>query len=342
MAEVVFDRAQIAPQVAGTFAAPGASVPAITILPVTSPISIDLDRASHYPTEDYGRNVKNHAGRGSHGTRGSSFPATGELTYEQAMHLFEQSFAGSIVPTGVGPWVWAYPFEAVAPTLMPYTWEVGTETSQDQWEAAGVLIDELTIGFDDLDAPGSHPWTFDASCMGLTRAQAAITASLSSTAVESMQGHLSTLSWGTTATAFASLAAITASLVSFQAVFRRSLVRRIYGGTSDVAAGWGFTEKSSGEITFKVKISATTQSEFHDAWNSAGAALGEKRGRITAPGSTTNTFTLDWRAGMTAVPVSERDGERVYEVTGEIVDDSTLGAPALATVTSATVSDLTP
>lgn len=342
MSEQVFHAAQIAPQTGGTFAAPGASVAAITILPVAEAINIELDRASQYPAEDYGRNVKNHAGRGYHGARGSTFSANGELTFEQAPHLLEQHYAGGITPTGTGPWVWAYPFEGGAPSLVPYTWEAGSETSQDQWEAAGVLIDELTLGFDDLDAPGAHPWTFDASCMGLTRAAAALTGSLSSTAVETIQGHLTVLKEGAVATAFGSLAELSASLVSFSITTRRSLVRRVYGGTTDVAVGWGFSEKSTGEITAKVKIGATAKSDIHDAWNSSGAALGEKRWRIAAAGTTTNAFTLDFRFGMFAVPIGERDGERLYEVTGEIVDDSTLAAPALATVTSALVSDLTP
>jgi len=341
VSEQVFHKAQIAPQ-PGTFAAPGASVAAITILPVSEAIAIELDRASQYPAEDYGRNVKNHAGRGYHGTRGSSFSAPGELTFEQAMYLLEQNFAGSIIPTGTGPWTWVYPFEAVAPTLVPYIWEAGTETSQDQYEAAGCLIDELTLGFDDLEAPGAHPWTFDASVMGLTREAAALTASLSSTAVETMQGHLTVLKEGSTATAFASLSELTGSLVSFSATFRRSLVRRLYGGTTDVAGGWGFSDKGVGEITAKVRVSATSKSNIHDAWNTSGASLGEKRWRLSVVGTTTNLMHLDLRFGMFAVPVGERDGERVYEVSGEIVDDTTLNAPAQVTVVSALVSDLTP
>jgi hypothetical protein len=338
MSEIVYDVAQIGRQ-AGTFYVPGASVPATTILPVTTPINIELDRASQYPAEDYGRNVKNHAGRGYHGTRGSTFSAEGELTFEQIMHLLEQNWAGSVVPTGAGPYVWVYPFEGGAPTLVPYTWECGTETSQDQWEAAGVLLDELTMGFDDLDAPGAHPWTFQASGMGLARDAAALTASLSSTAVETIQGHLTTIYEGSTATAFASLVELAASLVSFQIVTRRSLVRRYYGNVStDLATGWGFTEKSSGEVTAKIKISATAKTDIHDAWNSAGHVLGEKRWRIKANGSGTKVMTIDFRNGMLAVPIGERDGERVYEVTGEIVDDTTLTAPAAITVTNSIAS----
>lgn len=340
MSEAVNQIVQIGPQ-AGTFAAPGASVAAITLLPVTEPAPIELDRASQYPAEDWGRNVKNHSGRGYHGARGSTLPLVGEFTYEQGMHLLEMNYAGSVAPTGSGPYTWVYPFEGGAPTLVPYTVETGSETSQDQWEAAGVLIDELTLGYDDLDAPGAHPWTFDASAMGLTREAAAITGSLTSTAVETLQGHRSILLEGAVGTAFASLTELAGSLISFQLVTRRSLVRRIYGGATDVATGWGFSEKSTGEVTAKVRISAGSKSDIHDAWNSSGAVLGEKRWRITTPGSGTKTAHLDLRFGMFAVGVGERDGERVYEVTGEIVDDATLVAPAQFTMING-IADLTP
>lgn len=333
MADTVFHVAQIGRQ-AGTFAAPGASVAATTILPVTSPVAINLDRASQYPAEDYGRNAKNQAGRGYHGLRGSDFSLQGELTFEQVMHLLEMHYAGSVVKTGAGPYVWVYPLETGIPTLFPYTVEAGTEVANDQYEAAGVLIDELTIGFDDLSAPGAHPWTFQASCLGLTRAQAALTGSLSSTAVETMQGHLTLLKEGTTATAFASLSELAASLVSFSMTSRRYLVRRVYGGTTDVATGYGFSQKTVAEVTAKVKVGTTSKSDIHDAWNSAGVALGEKRWRIDIDGAGNNAATLDFRLGILAVPVGERDGERVYELSGETVYDSTLGALAAFTITN--------
>lgn len=327
MAETPFHVAQIGPQ-AGTFYAPGASVAATTILPVTSPVVIDLDRASQYPAEDYGRNIDARYGRGSHGIRGATLSLEGELTFEQMHRLLEMHYAGGIVATGINPYTRIYLLEAGTPTLVPHTVETGTETTQDQWEAVGVLIDELTLGFDDLSAPGAHPWTFSASCMGLNRVAAALTGSLSSTAVETLQGQFTVLKQGTTATAFAALTELSASLISFQLVTRRSLVLRPYGGADDVATGFGYSARTSGEVTAKVKIGATSKSDIHDAWNSSGAVLGEKRWRITADGAANNIAHLDFRFGATAVPVGERDGERVYEVTGKIVDDATLTAAA--------------
>ena len=107
---------------------------------------------------------------------------------------------------------------------------------------------------------------------------------------------------------------------------------RPYGSSSDLSAGYGFSAKSSGDLTFKVKISASTKSDLHDAWNSSGAALGEKRIRITVDGSGNHVAHLDARLGLTAVPVGERDGERVYECTGKIVKDDALDAGAQWTI----------
>lgn len=340
MAEQVYDKAQIGPQ-AGTFAAPGASVPAITILPVTEAPIIELDRATQYPTEDYGANEKNHAGRGYHGVRGASLPLNGELTFEQAEHLFEMHYAGSVVKTGSGPYTSVYLLEKGAPTLVPYTVETGSETSQDQWEAVGVLIDELTLGFDDLDAPGAHPWTFQATCKALDRVVAAVTGSLSSTAVETLQGIYSVFKEGTTGTAFASLSEIAASFKSFSITTRRSLTFRAYGGTGDTPVGYGYSDKTVGEVTAKFKIGATTKTNIHDIWAASGSVLGERRWRVSVTGSGTNIAHLDMRIGEQKVAISTIDGERVYEVSAETVSDATLLAQAGWTMING-IADLTP
>lgn len=340
MAEGVFHVAQLAPQ-SGTMAAVGTSVPAITILPVAEVISPELDRGSAYPAEDYGRNVRNHAGRGHHGFRGATFSASGELTFEQAMHLFEQHYAGGIAPTGTDPYTWVYPLEAGSPTLLPYTWETGSETSQDQYELVGCLIDELTIGFDALAAPGDAPWTYEVSGIAANRVQAALTASLSSTAIESWQGQTTLLKEGTTATAFASLSELASSLIQFSLTTRRSLVWRPYGSSSDVPGKAGFSEKTSGEFSAMVAVGATSKSDIYDIYNVASSVLGERRWRISAVGSGTKVAHVDMRVGFLTIDRGDRDEEQTYEISGEIVDDTTLNAPAQVTVVNG-IADLTP
>lgn len=335
MAEQVFNTAQLGRQ-AGTFYAVGAAVPGTVLYPVSEPIVIDLDRASTYPSEDYGDNFDAHAGRGHHGARGASFGFNSVARFGDFMEPLEMHYAGDIAPTGSpGPYAWAYPFEVGAPTLIPYSVRSGSETSQDQWVAVGTLIDELTISFDDLDAPGEHPWMIEGSAVAIDRDDDALTAGLNAPPaadLETMMGHLSIIKLGSTGTAFGSLSEIASSLVSCSIVTRRNLVRRIYGGTTDTAAGYGFSEKSSGEVTFKVKVSSTTKSDLHDAWNSSGAALGEKRLRISIDGSGNHAAEFDARIGLTAVPIGDRDGERVYECTGKLVIDDTLSAPCQWTI----------
>ena len=341
MAENVFHVAQIGPQT-GTMLALGAAVPAITILPVTEVVSPELDRGSAYPQEDYGRNIANHAGRGYVGVRGANVSLTGELTFEQAMHLLEMTFAGGIVPTGTDPYTWVYPLENdSSPTVVPYSIETGSETAQDQWLLQSFLVDELTLGFDALAAPGASPWTYEASGLAINRVQQALTASLTSTAVETMQGHLTTIKEGSTATAFASLAELTASLIQYELVIRRSLVLRPYGGSGDVAARMGFSEKTNGEFTAQIAHSATAKTNIHDISTATGPVKGERRWRITATGTGTKLMHIDARVGFMTVQKGERDGESTYEITGEIVDDSTLDAGAQITIINS-IADLTP
>lgn len=336
MAEAVFNTCQLGQQ-AGTFAAPGAAVDGAILFPTTEPLNADLDRASRYPSEDYGYNWDAYPGRGSHGVRGVTFSIPAEARYGDLMEMLEMHYAGGITPTGAGPYVWAYVLETDAPTLIPDTVRFGSETTQDQWYVQGVLIDELTLGFDDLDAPGIHPWTIDASCLGVDKVVDDLTAAVSpptAAVLETMQGHLSTIAFGSTATAFASLTALTGSLISFQIKTMRHLVLRPYGSTGDTATGYGFSAKSEGEVTFKVKVSSTSKTTLHDAWNSTGANLGEIRGRVSVDGSGNNAATLDLRMGLTAVPIGERDGERVYECTGKLVRDSTLSGAAKWSITN--------
>jgi hypothetical protein len=334
VAEQVFNTAQLGRQ-SGTFYNVGSAVAGAILYPVSEPIVVELDRASTFPPEDYGDNFDAHAGRGHHGSRGGSFPFNSIARFGDLMEPLEMHYAGDIAPSGGGPYTWVYPFEVSAPTLVPYTVRTGSETAQDQWAAVGTLLDELTMGFDDLDAPGEHPWTIDASALCVDRQPSALTAGVqapSAANLETMMGHLSIIKLGTTATAFGSLSEIASTLISCQIRTQRYLVLRPYGGTTDISAGYGFRQKSSGEMTFKVKISATTKTDLHDAWNSSGAALGEKRIRITVDGSGNHAAHFDARIGLTAVPVGERDGERVYECTGKLVKDDDLDAGGQWTV----------
>ncbi len=326
--ENVFNKVQIGLQ-AGTLQAPGSAVAATFLYPVSEQVSIDLDRASEFTQRDRGRNVRNAAGAGYHGLRGSSATLPSEARFEDLMAILETIYAGGVTPTGTGPFTWTYPFEAGSPTVKPMTLEAGNvDVSQAQNRLTSGFVSSLTLGFSSLAAPGVSPWTISAEIMGLDREISPLTASLSeiAPAPETIMGHLTRLYEGTTATAFAALAELAASLKSFTMTADRHLVRRAYGSDSDLASGFGFSEPSNATFEALVAVSATAKSDFHDVWNSAGGFLGERRWRIQAKGSGTKMLTIDARVGITAVPWDEVDGERLYKVTGEFVDDDTLEA----------------
>jgi hypothetical protein len=333
VAERVFTKIQTGEE-SGTFAAVGSAVAATVIFPGSVATWPAIDRGTGWPEEDRGRNARNPAGRFHHGARGVEFALSGELRFPDAQYILEGHWAGDIAPSGAGPYTYVTDLEAGAATIKPRTWQMGSETAQDQWAVRSVLINELTIGFDDIQGPGFQPWTFEAQCVGVDRTSTALTAALSpvAAAMESMQGLYSIISEGGTSTAFASLSELSVSLIGFKMTTTRNLVLRHYGGVTDIATGFGFSERTNGTFSMKLKVGATAKSDFHDIYLVAGGVGTERRIRITADGGGNNSATFDFRAGITKVDPSDRTGEGVYLVEGELVDDATLDALATATI----------
>lgn len=332
--EAVFDILQIGSQ-GGTAYAPGSAAAATVLIPIESPVNFELDRASTYPKQDRGRNVRNSAGTGYHGVRAAGVTIPAEVRFEDIAIFLEMHYAGGVSPSGGGPYTRVYPFEAGTPTIVPATIEGGsTDATQAQMRLVSALVDQLTIGFSDIVAPGAYPWTLSAQLLAFDREINNLTGSLSAKAgLETVQGHLTRLYEGTTGTAFGSLGALDGHLKGYSQTTSRNLARRAYGSTSDIASRFGFKDMSNGTFEAKVAISATSKSDFHDIWNVASpASLGERRWRLKAVGTGTKVFQIDLRAGIMAVPYDEVDGERVFKVSGEMVDDDTLNASNTITV----------
>lgn len=403
MTEQVYRVVQI-----GVESTPGTAVAATVQLPI-DPTTIELDRASQYANEDYGRNARNHASRGYHGLRAASMPFAADLRFEDIMRFLEMHYAGGITPSAstvaittssianptvittstahgltsgdtvtiaghsgstptingsrvvtvltsttftipvnvsadgtggtvtTGYYAYLYPLEAGASTVKTYTVEEGVVGStQDEWRMVGSLIDDMTLEYDALAAPGAQPWRVSGTMLGFGKDASTMTASKTAPAtLETAMGHLTVVKEGSTATAFASLSALTASLIRFSVNTNRNRVRRAYGAASgDVATGWGVSERTTGTFELMLKIGSTSKSDVYDAWNSSGGALTEKRVRVECAGSGSKMFQYDLRAGYTQVGIDDRDGERVFLAQGELVDDTTLNAPAAATVTN--------
>lgn len=322
MSEAVYNKIQF-----GRQSVVGTAVAATTVFPADAGfLGFELDRAMESPDEDFGRISREQAGRGSYGLRGADASLPFVARFQDIMHPLEMHVAGSVAPSGAGPYVYTYTFDETSDTLKPYTVEYGDENStQDEHRATGVLCNDLELGFDALTAPGNAMWTGSMGLVALDRTANAMTAAQSAPAtLETMEGHFSTIAVGTTATAFASLTAQTASLAMFRFTSNNNLVRRAYGGTTDIATAYGRSGKAEASWEALIKTAAGTKTAFHDVFTESAIAATEQRFRVTVTGSSTNVMTIDFRSRFTAVDLGDRDGERLYSVKGVWVYDSTL------------------
>lgn len=309
----------------------GTAVAGSTIFPVeTGFLGFDLDRASESPDEDIGVADRELAGRESTGIRQASATLPFVASFQNFMHPLEMHVAGSVAPTGAGPYVYTYTYDSTADTLKPYTIEYGDENStQDEWRAIGAVANQFDFGFDDLAAPGNAMWTGSLGLLAMDRKANAMTGSLAVPAtLETMEGHTTTLAEGSTATAFASLAELTTSLASFRMSSALNAVGRPYGSTGDTATAWGRSGHGNIDFEAKVKIGATSKTDILDVFDVSGPLPTEKRWRITIDGTGNNVMTIDARVRYRAVNLGDRDGERLYGINGVFVRDSTLGGRA--------------
>jgi hypothetical protein len=336
--ENVFHILQLGRQ-AGTIDAPGSAVPATVLLPIAEPVGFELDRAAIYPAQDYGRNVRNRRATGYYGVRAAGATVPAEVRAEDFMLFLEMCYKGDVAPAGG---IWEYPYETGASTVVPCTFEDGNiDATEAQHRLVSCLINSLQIGFEDLTVPGASPWTLSAEVLAFDREISPLTAGLEPMAdvLRTFQGHLTKIYQDDPSVAFASLPELEATLISFSQTAQRNFTRRKYGGDTDIADAYGFSEKSNATYEMKLRISADTKSDFHDVWNTSGSDMGERRLRIQSNLEGGDYLQIDARAGLFAVPYDERDGERVYMVSGEYSDDDDLDANHIIRVKSP-VTDL--
>lgn len=338
MSENVFNILGMGRQ-SGDFESPGSAVPATFLYPIEEPVGFELDRASAFPKQDRGRNVRNNRGSGYHGVRGASTTLASQVRYEDLMDILEMLYAGDVSPVslGGGLYRWDYPFEPGAPTVVPYTLEGGNIDNADaQMRLTSCLVGSLTMGFPSITAPGASPWTLSADIIAFDREIAEVTDPLAArSGLEVAQGHLTQLFEGDTSEAFAALAELEGSLKSFTMTPNKSLTARAYGGTTDLATKFGYTDTANGTAEATIGISPTSKSDFHDIWNaSAPTPIGERRWRLLNAGSGGRALRVDARVGLLGVPFDEADGERLFKVTAEFVDDDALDASHVVSVTN--------
>lgn len=319
MAELAFDKIQLGRQSAFITA-----VAATTVFPGKA-TSFDLDRGYLNPDEDFGNLSDEYPGRGSWGVRGAGWQLAAPLRFQDYMHIPDMHTAlGSV--SGVGPYTHTNTADATSLTPKPYTIEMGSEDANDQWEIHGCLATGMTLGFDELSAPGNSPWMWDVSGIGIDRAITARTATLSPpTTLETAKGHLTLLKEGATSTAFASLTELATSLKMYRLTSTVPYVLRSHGSATDLADSYGVSGKAGGTFSAAVKIGSTAKTDTHDIYNVSGSVITERRWRLTIDGSGNNVINIDARVRFRTVGRGEHEGQALYAIEGSIVYDATLG-----------------
>lgn len=331
MAEAVFRSVQIGKET--TF---GTEVNATLVLPVEAATGeLRLIRGTATPDEDRGRSVRNASGRGSHGVRHTEGSVSAVGTFQTLPHFLQMGL-GAVTTSGVGPYTHTVTGDATSDTVKSYTWEVNDDT-QD-WVGTGIVIPSFELGFDAVTAGQNSPWMLSADLLGTTLTKGTATAALTAPATETMEGHLTTISEGSTSTAFGSLTALSSRMIAFSLRVEDGKPLRPYAGT-DTPTDRGRL-KRLGTVNATFKVATDTIGATFDHYNVSGAVPTYRRWRVSVTGSGTNTMTLDMQLKITDAHIEPngRDGERTMSVTAETVDDSTLDTDIKFAIVNSTVS----
>lgn len=325
MTEAVFHKLQLGQQ-----SVVGTAVATTTVFPIDAGFTgFELDRAAESPDEDFGSSSREMAGRSSTGVRGvtGSIGFTGR--FQDFMHIQAMHF-DTVTTAGAGPYTHTTIFDdsgaALSSALKTYTIMHGVGAStQDEWKATGCIISDLDFGFDALSAPGNSMWKGTASILGVDRVNGTITAAQSAPAVlTTMEGHRTTITDGSTATAFSGLASL-AGLRQFNFHSTLNAILRAYGGTGDIPTVIGQSGKGEVEFDALIAIASGAKSSLIDIYEVAGEVQTERRWRVTIGSSVASTSaTLDARVKFNSVNVGTDGGERLYAVNGKFVYDPTL------------------
>jgi hypothetical protein len=300
----------------------GTAVPATTILPVDEGSGeFTKNRATRFPNEDFGSQVGSLSSRGSHGVQMASGSVSMDARFEDLGQILRMLTAP--VYTGAGPYTQTYTLGSTTDTSESLTWEVNNDV-QD-FIVSGVKASSVTLEYDAIAAGENSPWTVSADLVGNRMVKGTATAALTiPSTLETIEGHLTQLYQGTTATAFASLSELSAHLVQYSLTIEQERPLRPYGSTVDYASSIGLRKRTS-NMNALVKLSATSISDIWDIFDSTGGAVEERRWRVKASGSGTKSLTIDHRiAFMNVVPdPNGRDGEYLLSVEGRATYDST-------------------
>jgi hypothetical protein len=331
MAEAAFRSVQI-----GKETDLGTEVAATLVMPMdTASGELVLVRGTNTPDEDYGRGIRNHSARGSHGVRLVTGSVSAVATWQTLPHFLQMGLAAASTTGSGAPFTHLFTADATTQTIESYTWEVYDDT--EDFIGVGIVIPSFELGFDAVAAGENSPWMFSGDLQGVDLNTGTATASLTAPVCETMEGHLSTIALGDTSTAFASLTELEAQLISFSISVAAEKPPRPYAGT-DTFTSIGH-RKRVGTVTAIFQLHADTMAQTFDLYNVAGAVPTYGRMRVTCAGSGDNEMTLDAQLLITDAHVEDgRDGERTISMTAETVDDATLETDIEISITNAVAS----
>jgi hypothetical protein len=334
MAEAAFRYVQIGKET--TF---GTAVQGTIILPLdVGSAEFTLNRAYDIPDEDFGTMIQHLNGRGSYGVR----VATGSLSmngsFELAPYILDMAIGSAVTSGTASPYTHTFTADGTADTAHSYTFR--TVDTVQPWVTAGVQVQRFDLGFDNIDAGTNSMWKLNADLQAASHVKGTATASLSApTTIQTMEGHLTTLSEGPSGTAFASLGELTASLVQYRLSVDQAKPLRPYGGTADFASAHG-DQKRVSTVAMMLKVSSTVITDIWDIFNVSGALPTDRRARIVSSGSNSASLTIDHLLEYTDVHISpnERNGERLVAVTANCLYDSTLASDLVIAIQNGTSS----
>ena len=333
MAESVYRVLQLGEE--ATF---GTEVDATTIYPCDPGSGeFTLNRATETPDEDHGMIVSTPAGRSSTGVRIATATLSSQARFEDLSWLLRCAIGDDVI-TGAGPYVHTFTADALTETIKSLTVETGNDT-QD-FVATGVVCTGFELGFDAINAGENAMWTISADLQAADLSKTTATAALSvPSPLETMEGHLTTILEGSTATAFGSLAELSAHLVSYRLRVEDPKPLRPYGSATDTASSKG-RRKRTITVDALLKLSATSISNVWDIYDVSGGLPTARRWRINVDGSGTNAMTIDHRLIFHDAHLEEaRDGELVLAVSGARGEyDSTLATDLVIAITNGVAS----
>lgn len=335
MAESIFRALQIGHEV--TY---GTAVAATTIFPADEGSGeFELSRGTRFPEEDFGSQVAFFSSRGTHGVRRGSGSLSADARFEDLGQIL-RIMIGAPVYTGVGPYTQTYTAGSTSDTTNSQTWQVTNDVQT--FIATGVKATSLELSYDAIAAGENSPWKLSADLQANNVVKGTATPALTIPSVlETIEGHLTQLYQGTTATAFTALAELSAHLVQYSLRIEQEKPLRPYGSTVDYATLVGLRKRRS-TMSALVRLSATSVTDIYDIFDAAGGQLTERRWRVKASGSGTKSLTIDHRIGFMNVTrdPNGRDGEYLLSVEGNATYDATNATDlviAIAGVANATL-----